>query len=66
MKEFCQETANAGIKNGNSAEFKAILLGLIAASLVLPHVCSAHQQIATTEWPHADTLLIYERTRARR
>jgi len=33
---MCQGTARAGIKNGNSAEYKALLLGLIAASLVLP------------------------------
>src|SRR5215471_17694881 len=35
-KQFCQETARAEIKNGNYGECKALFLGLIAASLVLP------------------------------
>src|SRR4029077_21008530 len=30
-KQFCQETARAEIKNGNYAECKALILGLIAA-----------------------------------
>jgi hypothetical protein len=36
--QFYQGTARAGIKNGNYSESKALLLGLIAASLVLPLV----------------------------
>ena len=35
-RQFYQGTARAGIKNGNYSESKALLLGLIAASLVLP------------------------------
>jgi hypothetical protein len=36
-RQFYLGTARAGIKNGNYSESKALLLGLIAASLVLPH-----------------------------
>src|SRR5258707_14716714 len=35
-RQFYQGTARAGIKNGNYSESKALLLGIIAASLVLP------------------------------
>ena len=35
-RQFFQGTARAGIKNRNYSEGKALLLGFIAASLVLP------------------------------
>ena len=39
-KQFGQQTARVGIKNGNSAECEAILLGLITASLVLAQLAA--------------------------
>ena len=50
-EQFRQETAWAEIKNGNYA---ALLLGLIAASLVLPLLLLSSACTAATEWLQGD------------